>query len=275
MAGLITNPQEALAWFEARPGLSTTCPTLTYTLVFFVTRYARVAGRTAVSDVRANRIAGDRGRANDERCRRNCARVGDAGRLLLFSRPFRRRRTRIERSLPMAGLLSPIATNSVLRAWAVTDLQRGEVDAHAADSRRCAAWSGREARRMRVHCSTSANLSSPPGSIPAARQAARAAKETYARVNSSYLVLVQSNLAAYAHRSRRDRRSPRALARSAPLRRNGPPPAVAHRYSGITHCSPRFSGITSALSRWPALPTPNTFRAAKCGRLRSVALTNA
>ena len=126
---------------------------------------------------------------------------------------------------------------------------------------------------MRARYSISASSSSAAGNIPAAREAALRAKETYARLNSVYLVLVLSNLAAYAiaageiddARGICARRSTLQRFRLRLARRGPRAPRAALPHFSRTMRVPCPGGFTDA----------NTFRAAKCGRRRSVAVTNA
>lgn len=95
-------------------------------------------------------------------------------------------------------LLSRAATKSVLRMWAVSNLQRGEIELAR---RRFSEVARLERPGSESHAGTLLNLSEleyATGNLEAARSAARQAKETFARINSIYTVLVLSNLAAYA-----------------------------------------------------------------------------
>jgi tetratricopeptide (TPR) repeat protein len=94
--------------------------------------------------------------------------------------------------------LSRITANSVLRIWAVTDLQRGEIDLAR---RRFSEVARLERPGSEAHASALLNLGElefATGHIERARAAARQAENTYAALNSVYLVLLSSNLAAYA-----------------------------------------------------------------------------
>ena len=97
-----------------------------------------------------------------------------------------------------AASLSRIAANVLLRMWAVTDLQRGNVERARA---RFTQVVRSERPGSETHASALVNLGEleyAAGNVEAARDAARRARETYAALGSSYLVVVVSNLGAYA-----------------------------------------------------------------------------
>jgi len=94
--------------------------------------------------------------------------------------------------------LSRIARNALLRLWAVTDLQRGATE-RARERFTQVARSERPGSEG--HASALLNLGEleyASGHIEAAREAARRAHETFAALESNYLVVVLSNLGAYA-----------------------------------------------------------------------------
>jgi tetratricopeptide (TPR) repeat protein len=94
--------------------------------------------------------------------------------------------------------LSRRVANSVLRMWAVSSLQRGDLER--------ARFRFSEVARLErpgseAHASALLNLGEleyASGDVEAARNAARRAKESYAGHNSVYSALVLANLAAYA-----------------------------------------------------------------------------
>jgi predicted ATPase/class 3 adenylate cyclase len=95
-------------------------------------------------------------------------------------------------------LLSRLTANVVLRTWAVTDLQRGDVERAR---RRFLEVVQSERPGSEAHASALLNvgeLEYAAGNIGAAREAANRAREAYASLRSVYLVPVLSNLAAYA-----------------------------------------------------------------------------
>ena len=195
----ITTSQEALRWFEPASHLVEAMPNpLVHARIlrhlvmlgFQVGRPVAEREQITLQAISVARMTNDpseiaRALAILGACYRSDGRFDDADRVL-------------REAYQTPELLSPIATNSVLRAWAVTDLQRGEVDAAR---RRFSEVAGLERPGSEAHASALLNLGElefAAGNVPEAREAARAAKETYARLNSAYLVLVQSNLAAYA-----------------------------------------------------------------------------
>ncbi len=94
--------------------------------------------------------------------------------------------------------LSPIAANEVLRNWAVTNLQHGDVDMAR---RRFTEVADKERPGSESHASALLNLGElefEVGNVEAARTAARKARETLARLRAAPLTLVSCNLAAYA-----------------------------------------------------------------------------
>ena len=94
--------------------------------------------------------------------------------------------------------LSRLASNAVLRMWAVACLQRGDVNVarkRFSEVARC------ERPGSEAHASALLNLGEleyAAGNVEAARAAALQAKESYTLIGSVYTVLVLANLAAYA-----------------------------------------------------------------------------
>jgi predicted ATPase len=196
---LITTPQEALRWFESASSLIDAMPShlvhsriLRHCVLLEWLAGGPLAQReqTALRAVEVARSTNDpneiaRALANLGACYRSDARFVEADRA--FAQAYQK-----------PELLSPITTNTVLRLWAVTDLQRGELDLAR---RRFSEVARLERPGSEPHASALLNLGElefAAGNIEAARVAARQAKETYARLNSVYLVLLLSNLAAYA-----------------------------------------------------------------------------
>ena len=94
--------------------------------------------------------------------------------------------------------LSRLTRNVVLRIWAVTDLQRGDIERARG---RFSEVAGLERAGSEAHASALLNLGElhfAAGDAAAARAAARPAKDTFAALGSVYLVVALSNLAAYA-----------------------------------------------------------------------------
>jgi predicted ATPase/Flp pilus assembly protein TadD len=196
---LVTTPQEALRWFESASSLIDAMPSrLVHSrLLRHCVLLEWLAGRplsqreqTALRALEVARSASDaneiaRALANLGACYRSAARFDEADRA--FTQAYQK-----------PELLSSITTNAVLRLWAVTDLQRGELDLAR---RRFAEVARLERPGSEPHASALLNLGElefAAGNVEAARAAARQARDTYARLNSVYLVLLLSNLAAYA-----------------------------------------------------------------------------
>ena len=94
--------------------------------------------------------------------------------------------------------LSRLATNAVLRMWAVSNLQGGDLENAR---RRFSEVASLERPGSEAHASALLNLGEleyAAGNVEAARDAARRARASYASLNSVYTALVLSNLAAYA-----------------------------------------------------------------------------
>lgn len=196
---MITTPQEAFHWFESAVALADAMPNdLVHSrllrhcmfLEWLVGRPTAQLERTALQAVDIARRSGDadeiaRALANLGACYRATARFDEAERMFIeaYSKP---------------ELLSRITANTVLRLWAVTDLQRGDVERARL---RFSQVVSLERPASEAHASALLNLAELEfaiGNLQAARESARQARETYARLNSVYLVLVLSNLAAYA-----------------------------------------------------------------------------
>jgi predicted ATPase/class 3 adenylate cyclase/Flp pilus assembly protein TadD len=194
---LLTTPNEALGWYEAALRRAIPDRIVHAKLLRHCVMLEWLAGRplaerepVAVRAVEVARGSGDadeiaRALANLGGTYRNAGRFDEADRALAeaYATPER---------------LSRITTNTVLRIWAVTDLQRGDVELAR---RRFSEVVRLERAGSDAHSSALLNLGElefATGNTEAARQAARHAKETYERLNSIYLILVLSNLAAYA-----------------------------------------------------------------------------
>jgi predicted ATPase/Flp pilus assembly protein TadD len=196
---LVTTPQEALRWYQSAARRTDAMPSaLVHARIL---RHCVLLGwlvglpvaqleETALHAVDIARAANDpnenaRALANLGACYRSDARFDEADRA--FSNAYQN-----------PELLSRITTNAVLRLWAVTDLQRHDVELAR---RRFSEVARLERPGSEAHASALLNLGElefAAGNLEAARQAAREARETYARINSVYLVLLLSNLAAYA-----------------------------------------------------------------------------
>jgi predicted ATPase/Flp pilus assembly protein TadD len=196
---LITNAQEALRWYEYAAKLVDAMPD-SFVHSRILRHYAVLehqAGRpvatcerTALQAVEVARATGDaneiaRALATLGACYRSAGRFDEAER-------------KLREAYESPESLSRITANTVLRIWAVTDLQRGEIDLAR---RRFSEVARLERPGSEAHASALLNLGElefATGHIERARAAAHQAENTYARLNSVYLVLLSSNLAAYA-----------------------------------------------------------------------------
>ncbi len=196
---LLATPHESLRWFERAATLAGAMPSelahariLRHFLVL-----SRLAGRSpSESDktaLHALEVARD-ARDADE-IARALANLGgnyrDAARFDEAERAF------VE-AYATPESLSRLTKNAVLRIWAVTDLQRGDLERARG---RFSEVAGSERPGSEAHASALLNLGElhfAAGDAHAAREAARQAKETYAALDAVYLVLALSNMAAYA-----------------------------------------------------------------------------
>jgi predicted ATPase/class 3 adenylate cyclase/Tfp pilus assembly protein PilF len=196
---ILTSPQEALRWYELAAAEKDEMPNavahaciLRHCVLLEWLTGSSPAQRQATAELAVeiarrsddpNELA--RALANLGACYRSAGRFDEAEAAFVeaYANPDR---------------LSRLAKNSVLRLWAVTDLQRGNIEparhrfVEVVKSER----SGSES-----HASALLNLGElhyATGDVEAARDAARAARETYASQESAYLVLVLANLGAYA-----------------------------------------------------------------------------
>ncbi len=196
---LVATPQEALRWYDAASMLAESAPNaiMRSRLLRHRVHLQWLLGvplaeheASALRALEAARATSDpdeiaRALANLGACYRTGARFEEADVALneAFSAPH---------------LLSRVTKNAVLRTWAVTDLQRGAIDAAR---ERFVEVAELERPGSESHASALLNLGELEfalGHVEAAREAARGAKETYARLNSAYIVLLLSNLAGYA-----------------------------------------------------------------------------
>jgi predicted ATPase/class 3 adenylate cyclase len=196
---LVVTPHEALGWFEAAAAcVDAETDAIVHSrilrhrvlLEWLVGRPLGRLEQTALHAVEVAKKTGDaneiaRALANLGACYRSAARFEEADRA--FADAYE-----------TPQLLTRITANAVLRLWAVTDLQRRNVERARL---RFSQLVGLERPASEAHASALLNLGElefAVGNTEAARDSARRAKEAYARLNSVYLVLVLSNLAAYA-----------------------------------------------------------------------------
>jgi predicted ATPase/class 3 adenylate cyclase len=196
---LLTTPQEAISWFDAAMKLGGATGE-GVTKVRVLRHYVRLewlvgrpiaqseaTAREAVSAARASSDPDEIARAlsNLGSIYRDAGRFDDAE--AMFSEAYQAPQT-----------LSASAVNAVLRNWAISDLQRGDVETAR---RRFTEVARRERPGSEAHASALLNLGElefAVGNVEAARAAAGKARETLAHLTAAPLALVVCNLAAYA-----------------------------------------------------------------------------
>jgi predicted ATPase/class 3 adenylate cyclase len=196
---ILTTPHEALGWYERAAEESAAMPDAVaharilrhcVLLGWLVGTCPSQRQATAERAVEVARSSGDaneisRALANLGACYRDVRRFDEAEAAFVeaYENPDR---------------LSRSAANAVLRLWAVTALQRGDVES----ARHRFLQVARSARAgSEAHGSALLNLGEleyATGNVEAARDAARRARETYASLDSAYLIIVLGNLGAYA-----------------------------------------------------------------------------
>ena len=196
---LVTTPHEAVNWFDAAArGANTSEGGVTSARVWrhlarlqwLVGRPMSQRERTATDALAAARASSDPNEiahalANVAIYHRDAERFGDAE--PLFVEAYRN----------VAGL-SRLTANAILRNWAISNLQSGDVDGAR---RRFTEVAERERPGSEAHASALLNLGELEfalGNVDAARTAAREARATYARLGAAPLELAVCNLAAYA-----------------------------------------------------------------------------
>ncbi len=196
---LVATPQEALRWYESAAERAAAMPDaiahariLRHCVVLANLVGAAPAQLEAVAQ-RAVEAARGSGDANE--LARALATLGAAYRT---AGRFDEACDALARAYETPELLTALTKNAVLRLWAVTDLQRGEVELARS---RFSEVARLERPGSEAHASALLNLGElefASGNVASAREAALAAKETYARLHSVHLVLLLANLAAYA-----------------------------------------------------------------------------
>ena len=196
---LLMTPQEAIHWFDAAAKLvdgvqdaSTRARVLRrcVDLEWLVGRSIAQREKTAVHALAAARSSGD----PDEIARALCslgACYRDAGR-------FDDAENMFAEAYEAPQQLHALTLNALLRNWAVTDLQRGNVERARL---RFDEVAGRERPGSEWHGSALLNLGElefAVGNFEAARAAAIKARETFAHLNTAPLALALCNVAAYA-----------------------------------------------------------------------------
>ena len=196
---LLTTPHEAHRWYESAAALEDAMPNplvharvLRHLVVLNYQVGGSIAQRVEYSE-RAVALARTGEDANE--IARALATLGSAYR---SAARFDEASTVFAQAYRAPGELSLLATTSILRQWAVTDLQRGAVDL-ARDRFSEVARLERPGSMAHAHALLNlGELEFAAGNLEAARDAARQAKDTYSKFDSVYLVLLLSNLAAYA-----------------------------------------------------------------------------
>src|SRR5579862_506194 len=196
---ILTTPQEALHWYERAAQETDAMPSsvaqarILRHCVLLEWQVGRPHEQRKTITERAVEIAKASGDANE--IARALANLGGWYRA---GGHFDEAESTFAQAYASPDRLSRIATNFVLRLWAVTDLQRGNVERAR---QRFVEVVQSERPGSETHASALVNLGEleyVAGNIEAARAAARRAKETYAALGSNYLVVVLSNLGAYA-----------------------------------------------------------------------------
>jgi predicted ATPase/class 3 adenylate cyclase len=196
---LVTTPQEAVGWFEAAAALidAPVNDLIRARILRHLVRLEWLVGRpiserekTALGAVAVARKSEDpneiaRALANLGGCYRDAGRFDEA-------------ESTFAQAYQVPESLSAITLNHVLRNWAVTNLQHGDLDAAR---RRFTEVAQQERPGSEAHASALLNLGELEfaiGNVQAARDAAGEARETLARLRAAPLALVICNLAAYA-----------------------------------------------------------------------------
>ncbi len=271
---LVTTPQEALRWYDSAIAFAQSAPDalVRSRLLRHRVHLQWLLGvplaeheATAILGLEAARATNDpdeiaRALANVGACYRAGARFDDADRVLseAFGAPH---------------LLSRVTKNAVLRTWAVTDLQRGAIDLAR---QRFTEVARLERPGSESHASALLNLGELEfalGNVEAAREAARGAKETYARLNSAYMVLLLSNLAGYALEAGDLEDARQHLHEALTLLKNSATDGLVPCWS-TTPCSASSSGAANEPFFFWASPRRTTLRPAKCGRSPNAARTS-
>jgi predicted ATPase len=196
---LLTTPHEAIRWFDAAHDLlDAPGDGLTKARVLrHRTHLEWLVGRPlALREATATRgLVAARETADPNEIARGLAHLGaiyrDANR-------FDEADAMFAEAYGSPDALSALTTNAVLRNWAVTDLQRGDLDLAR---RRFTEVAARERVGSEWHGSALLNLGElefAAGNFAAAQAIARKARETFAHLNTAPLALALCNLAAYA-----------------------------------------------------------------------------
>jgi predicted ATPase/class 3 adenylate cyclase len=196
---LVAMPHEALRWYESALELEAAMPSaLIYARLLrrcVILKWLRgepIAAREAMA-TRAVEVA-----QRTEDPSEVALAYGNLGAVYGVAARFDEAEGAFELAYATPERLSRLAHKSVLRMWAVSTALRGSVDVAR---ERFSEVARLERPGSEAHASALLNLGEleyVAGNIEAARNAARQAKPTYAQLNSVYIVLLLSNLAAYA-----------------------------------------------------------------------------
>ena len=196
---LLTAPQEAIAWFEGALGRmeATENPHLTARILHHCVRLQWLTGRPNAQIEATANISLEAARASGEpneiahalsylaNCYRDAERFDEADALYT-------------QASAIAGPLSPIVRNAILRNWAICDLQNGNVESARQRFTEVAALERPGSEASASALLNLGELEFAAGNIEAARAAARGAKNVFADLEAAPLALALCNLAAYA-----------------------------------------------------------------------------
>lgn len=195
---LLTTPHEAVAWFDAAAAAGAEVDATTNARVLrHRVRLEWLVGRPIAERERSGREALAAARASADPNEIAYALAGtasihrDAGRFDEAERLF-------SEASDMPAALSPVVANAILRNWAISNLQRGNLELAR---QRFTEVAKRERPGSEAHASALLNIGElefAAGNLEAAREAARRARETFVHLNAAPAGLAICNLAAYA-----------------------------------------------------------------------------
>ncbi len=195
---LLTTPHEAIAWFDAAAASDAEVDATTNARVLrHRVRLEWLVGRPIAERERSGReaLAAASASADPNEIAYALASIAsihrDAGRFDEAERLF-------SEASDMPEALSPVVTNAILRNWAISNLQRGNLELAR---QRFTEVAKRERPGSEAHASALLNIGElefAAGNLEAAREAARRARETFVHLNAAPAGLAICNLAAYA-----------------------------------------------------------------------------
>ncbi|HVN69461.1 MAG TPA: tetratricopeptide repeat protein, partial [Candidatus Binatia bacterium] len=196
---LIAMPHEALRWLESALALEDAMPNdlVRARLLRQCVLLEWLSGRPVAhrEEIARNAVAAAR-RAGDPN--EIALALGRLGATYAHAARFDEAEASFAQAYATPERLSRIATNAVLRAWAVSNLQSGDL---ASARRRFSEVARLERTGSEAHAGALLNLGEleyASGNVEAAMDAARRAKESYTALNSGYTSVALNNLAAYA-----------------------------------------------------------------------------